>query len=102
MGVLLAYRHTYVRIPRVCLVLVKVRGGHQIAWDWSRGWLRAASWMLRTEPQSLARAASALKRTAISPAAPSLGSEAYFLLTTLMLTIPSPASFSFSFPWLPH
>ena len=47
---------------------IEARRGCWIPWKWSYKWLCAVTWVLRTEPGSSGRAASALNHWAISPA----------------------------------
>jgi hypothetical protein len=49
------------------LVPTEVRREHQIPWNWSHGWLWATTWVLRFEPWSSVKEASALDDWAISP-----------------------------------
>ena len=64
MGALLAYMSVHL----VCVVPTGAQKGHQILWSWSYRHLLASMRMLGTEPQSSARAVSALNHRAISAA----------------------------------
>lgn len=46
----------------MCMVPTEARRGHQVLWNWSYSWLRAACgcWLLGTEPGSSGRVASAV------------------------------------------